>query len=214
MNSPALPLNRLVAICDFLEMPLADLLQAVRRHHSEEFHFTREQEEFFASHPHFLAYFFAVIENSPAEIERIHGISRKSTFIYLSKLESMGLLELHPGDKVKHRVRGPVVWSDHGILGQTNSRIYVLEFAAHAAGKIAKPERMILELQGWRLTPEEFEEYKREYRQLADRYREISSFNKRVRPKNGVLTIAAMLLADEWDPPHHRAIKEIAAVKL
>ncbi len=214
MNSPNLPLHRMLEICEFLGFTLSELLAFARRDGSEGFRFTPEQENFFADHPHFLAYFFEVLEHTPAEIEKKHGISRRATHVYLKKLESMGLVELHPGDVVKHQVRGAIHWDDHGRLGQRFSRSMIEGFAAHALAKLGAPEKMIIELQGWTLTESEFTEWKRKYRELVGEFRQISVFNRKARKKSETRYVSAMMVADFWEDPFARELKEIGSAKI
>lgn len=214
MNSPDTPLSRIEEIGEFLGLGLFEVLELARRESSSDFHFTPEQERFFASNPHYFAYFDEVVQTSPAEIEKKHGISRRSTHLYLKKLESLGLVELHPGDKVKTAVRGQIIWDDHGPLGKTLSREMIRNMAERALGKIGSPGDMQLELWGWKLTPKEFQQYKHESRELGKRYSAISSFNGRTKNKNATLRPSAICIADDWDDPFQLKVIEIGSVKL
>jgi hypothetical protein len=214
MNSASTPLSRIEEIASFLGLSLFEVLELARRESVENFHFTKEQEEFLAAHPHYFAYFDEVIRNSPAEIEKKHGISRRSTLLYLKKLERLGLLELHPGDVVKHRVRGQIIWDDHGALGKTFSRAMVKNMAARAVEKIGDPGSIFLELSGWKLSLEEYKDFQRSYTELTKRYQALSSFNKRARNKNASVSVSAVMIADEWKDPFQLRVTEIGSVKL
>jgi DNA-binding Xre family transcriptional regulator len=210
MNSSHLPLSRVLEICEFLGFSLAELLAFTRKDWNESFCFTPAQEDFFAEHPHFLAYFLEVLDLSPAEIEKRHGLSRKSTHAYLKKLEKMGLVEWHPGDKVKHQVHGPIHWDDHGRLGQKFSRTMIQGFASHAVKKLGAPEKMQLELQGFNLTEEEFSEFGARYGKLLDEFRQLSMFNRKIRKKTEAPLASVMMIADYWENPFALQVKEIA----
>lgn len=214
MNSPDTPLSRVEEIASFLGLTLFEALTLGKKESVEEFHFTPEQEEFLATHPHYYAYFDYVVKISPAEIEKQFGISRRSTHLYLKKLEQMGLLELHPGDVVKTRVRGPIMWDDHGPLGRVFSKAMVLNMAARAAEKIGAPGGMLLELTGWKLTPAEYEDFKRNYQDLLKRFQSTSAFNKRAKNQNASLSISTAMIADEWKDPFQLKVIEIGSVKL
>lgn len=211
MNSKSLPLKRVEEICQFLEISLFELLSLARTNAGQEFWFTEEQETFFAEHHSHLAYFFEVIERSPSEIEKKYNLSRRSSLQYLKKLEQMELLELQPGDRVKTRVRGPVMWDDHGVLGQVFSRLMIINMAEHISSKLGKPGDALVDLAGWKLSPEEYSKMKAEYAEFASRYRQISSFNKRAKRREASLNISAIMLADEWKDPFRMTIKEFCS---
>jgi DNA-binding Xre family transcriptional regulator len=214
MNSPEMPLSRIEEICSFLGLTLFEILETARRDSVDNFSFNQEQEEFLAANPHFFAYFEEIRFYSPDQIEQRHQISRRSTHIYLKKLESLRLLELHPNNEVKTKVRGQIIWDDHGPLGRTFSRAMILNMADRAAKKIGTPEKIFLELTGWKLTPAEYDELKRAYRETSNRFQALSSFNKRSKNQNASLDISAVTIADEWKDPFQLKVIEIGSVKL
>jgi DNA-binding Xre family transcriptional regulator len=209
MNSENLPLSRVLSLCDLLSVSMSDLLSIVKREAGKEFRFTQEQEEFFSKNPTYLSYLFELSKKSPAEIEAAHKISPKSSRKYLKTLEKMDLVKILPDDQVKSKVRGPVLWSDHGPLGATFSKAMLLQFASWAAKKITSPEKMYLELHGWTLTPEQYREYQREYRTMAARYRDVSALNRQTLPKEKQEEISFLVLGDYWECPMFREIKEL-----
>lgn len=208
MNSRNLPLSRLLSLCDLLEISMKDLLAITQRDIGKEFRFTEEQEIFFSKNPTYMSYLFEISCKSIEEIECLHKISRKSSKQYLKVLEKMGLIQIM-GEKVKSKINGPVLWSDHGPLGETFSKVMILQFAKWAADKITNPKDMYVQLHGWKLTPEQYKEYQKENRRLTDKFRDVSSLNKEILPKNQQETISVMILGDYWDCPTFTEIKEL-----
>lgn len=209
MNSPAIPLGRLEAICDVIGISLADAATLARGSGHENFYFTEAQERFFAREPHYLAYLFEVLELSPAEIEKKHGISPKSTRRYLRKLEELGLLEVHPGDKIKTQIRGAVFWDDDGILGATFSRSMLRNISAHAEKKLGAPGDLHLAMHGWNLNALQYTEFRREYEELARKYRDLSTFNRKALGRRDTKYVSAMFVSDYWEDPFFREVKEL-----
>ena len=209
MNSANLPLARIISLCDLLGISLKDLLELLNRDTGKGFRITPAQEEFFSQHPSYLCYFLELLNKSPAEIERTHNITAKSSRVYLKALEKLGLIQVFPGDKIKMKARSPILWSDHGPLGAIFSKTMLLQFAAWAAKKITSPQKMFLELHGWTITPAQYEEFQREYRELAQKYREVSGLNKQVLPKEKQEYISVLMLGDYWDCPIFKEIKEL-----
>lgn len=210
MNSDNLPLARVLSLCELLEINLKDLCALLVREAGKEVHFTQEQEAFFAKNPTYLAYFFALARKTPDEIEKAHGISRRSSRLYLKTLEKMGLVKQLSGDRVKPRGHGPVIWSDQGPLGATFSKAMLLDFARHAAAKITQPGKMHLELHGWTLTPEQYGEARREYEKLARKYREVSALNRQILPQGKREETSFLVLGDYWECAMFSEIRELA----
>jgi transcriptional regulator with XRE-family HTH domain len=83
------------------------------------FTYSREQEEYFAAKPAYLAFFDHLLRgHSPAQIAKRHGLSKSVTQRLLSRLDRMGLVEWLPEDRVRLRVTGEPRWMVNGPLAR------------------------------------------------------------------------------------------------
>lgn len=211
MTAEEIPFSRVIGVCEFLGLQLEDVLQIQNANVSGLFYFNQEQEEFFAKNPSFLAYFFELYngKKSPAEIEKKHKITKSSTDKYLKKLTQLGLVSLDSNQKLKIHASGVISWSDHGPLGNTFSRQMIISFSKWATDKITEPGKMLVELHGWSLTEENYRDFKKEYKDLTIKYRQISSYNRKILEKDSFSNISVMTIADDWDEKMFHDVHEI-----
>jgi DNA-binding Xre family transcriptional regulator len=95
MTAPDLSLGRLAAICGALQVDLVDLLESALRSPPARISFTAAQEKYLADHRDDAAYLTALIDAAfdTAEVERRFGLDRRSTRIYLKRLEKQRFIE-------------------------------------------------------------------------------------------------------------------------
>lgn len=140
-----LSVGRLLEICEWLDVTLSDLetlagLEAKRRAGD----FTAAQEEFLAKNPNYLTY-FAVLHSgdSPEKIARDHGLTAKSTELYLLRLEKLELL--HRDSKGRVRLTpprfpnmtrsGPLIRSQYRQLIEKFGSFFQRRFAKTLSGE-------------------------------------------------------------------------------
>jgi transcriptional regulator with XRE-family HTH domain len=82
------------------------------------FTLTEEQERFFAANPYYLAFLDHLLlqRATPQAIQAKSGINTRSLRSYLRKLEELGLIEVHAGDRIKLLVEGEPVWRRGGPM--------------------------------------------------------------------------------------------------
>ncbi|MFS4458653.1 helix-turn-helix domain-containing protein [Bdellovibrio sp. HCB2-146] len=114
-----LSLNRLLQLCDILDVDLADLEQMTKSSKEEGEEFTPDQEEFLAKNKNFFAYLMQIYSGeTPKQIAQKHGLTDRSTDKYLIGLEKKGLIRVTGALKVKPAFKEmPGLGS--GILGRT-----------------------------------------------------------------------------------------------
>lgn len=102
MSKEELSVSRLLEICAWLEVGIADLEQIILSDSdSERAQFTEAQEKFLAQNPNYLSFLFQLYAaGTPDVIQKKYGITKKSCDLYLLRLEKMDLLKLRAG-KVK-----------------------------------------------------------------------------------------------------------------
>jgi DNA-binding Xre family transcriptional regulator len=113
-------IGRITEICSALSISFADLVEQSKSKGEHVFALSLEQENFFATHPNYFAFFQELLEKnlSPKEIRTKHRISQHSATRYLRQLDKMGLIEWLPSDRVKLKVQGTHNWLDGGPLQQ------------------------------------------------------------------------------------------------
>lgn len=211
MTGSEIPLTRLLSICEFLGLELQELIQLTESADAGLYFFTEEQEKYFARNPSCLAFLFELYNAklSPVQIQKKHKLSLRSVNHYLKKLQQMDLIAVNSKNQVRVKVKGVISWSDHGVLGSTFSRQMALEFAKWAGAKITEPGVMFLQLYGWSLTPSNYEDYKREYMDLANKYRQISSYNRKILKESQYDNYSIMELADIWDEKMFSDVRDL-----
>jgi transcriptional regulator with XRE-family HTH domain len=126
--------QRLAQICRIAGLSFADLLEEQR----EEMHpvsFTEKQEEYFLAEPGGFQYFWRLVYEraSVEEIERLTGLSAKDSFRHLRKLDSLGLIKLLPGGKVRVPPLQQIRWAGSGPLVRKLYREWSLRFVEQVA---------------------------------------------------------------------------------
>ncbi|MBX2994976.1 MAG: helix-turn-helix transcriptional regulator [Bdellovibrionaceae bacterium] len=97
-----LSLNRLLQICDFLEIELAELDALAGASESGDESFSKEQDAFLARHPSHFAYLMRLFAgDSPRKIADTYGLTARSTDKYLLALEKQNLIRVTGKLKVK-----------------------------------------------------------------------------------------------------------------
>lgn len=98
--------------------------------------YTLEQEKLFVRYPSALAYFNRLRDGlRPIEIEKQHRLSKRTTRRYLQFLETVGLIEIHPNDKIRVCVEGESRWIKNGPLSIQYKRTIISEFSAEVEKK-------------------------------------------------------------------------------
>lgn len=211
MNQADVSLDRVLKICELLNVDLLELIEVASDPESNAHRFTQAQENFFAQNPHYLAYFFEVHHNhlQPLEIEKKHKISTRSSLKYLTKLESFGLLRREKDKRIHSCVAPSIHWDDHGPIGRVFSHSMLKEMSERVMKKIKNGESTNLFLNGWHLQPRELEAFLKEITEMQNRYRQISVFNRRQRSKSqlGFFSFAAMV--DKRDAMIFETVKEL-----
>ena len=100
------------------------VLQAMQE---DEFELSYKQESFFANKPHFY-YFFRELffqRKTLDEIQKHFALTQKSIVNYLSGLEKIGLIEVHPYNRIKFLVSGKQKWNETGPWYKKHLKIYM-----------------------------------------------------------------------------------------
>ncbi|MCM2278472.1 MAG: helix-turn-helix transcriptional regulator [Oligoflexia bacterium] len=110
--------NRLVQICNAIDVSLADVLASLKQMSAKEVRFSQEQQEYFVQHPECFYYFWKLVYErvTVEEIQRQFGLSEVDTFRYLKKLDELKLIQLHENNRAKIPKVQLVRWVGTGPL--------------------------------------------------------------------------------------------------
>lgn len=94
---------RLSQICRVLGFKLSDLLDEMDRGESKRVQFTADQQKCFFKDMRLFRFFIklAIERQSIKHIQKEFALSEKEIFKLLKRLDEIGLIQLHPGNKVK-----------------------------------------------------------------------------------------------------------------
>lgn len=113
-----LTLNRLLQLCEIVDVDLAELEAMTKEDGAKEEAFTPAQEEFLAKNKNYFAYLMSLFSGeTPKQIADKHGLSQRSTDKYLIGLEKHDLVRVTGKQKVKPNFKNiPRLGS--GVLGK------------------------------------------------------------------------------------------------
>lgn len=113
-----LTLNRLLQLCEIVDIDLAELEALTGEEETREERFTEQQEAFLAKNPSYFAYLMKLFGGeTPKQIAEKYGLNQRSTDKYLIGLEKHGLIRVTGKQKVKPAFKGiPSLGS--GVLGK------------------------------------------------------------------------------------------------
>lgn len=102
-------ISRLSQICGALGIPTGTIFNMAQNFPLPEIELSRSQSDFLAKNPHYFNFFQKLVFErlTVSEIAGAHGLSEKSVRRYLKKLEEMGLIEVHPKDRIKTTFSSP-----------------------------------------------------------------------------------------------------------
>lgn len=146
LNSSDGSLSRLVEICEFVGISFHDLVVSTHEEKVDYFIIDDKYEKFFLKRKaHF--YLFHLLYEEKYSVKKLmdkFNLSQKSMTKYLNDLERIGLIEVHPGDKIKPLVTGAMTCREESLLGQyllCNSMENLIQL-------ITDPKGMFNELKG------------------------------------------------------------------
>lgn len=120
MSGKDASLSKLEALCNVAQITFFDLVAMSKDAKPETLTLTKEQDRFFAKNTHYF-YFFHLIHEEDFTVDQIvkrFGLSEKSKNKYLKKLEDLGLIEWHPGDKIVNIKKGGIHLPEMTELGR------------------------------------------------------------------------------------------------
>lgn len=167
--------NRLNEICYFLNINLSDILKSIEEQRVTEIAFAEDVEKHFLTNRTALrVYWELTFERSSLEdLLAAKWLTREKLFSILKELDSFGLIELLPYDKVQVAKLVPVKWKRNKTKLQ--EEIY-LQWSKKVIDDTyaEKEEDFNISLLYYQLREETLEDFRRELRELEDKYSRLT----------------------------------------
>ena len=106
LNQDDISVGRLTVLAEAAGFSMSKLIGIAEAKLPEVKCFTAHQDEAFVRHPHLFQYFMKLQEHdrSPETVARLFNLDDLSTYLYLRKLEDLGLIELHEAIKMRRPI--------------------------------------------------------------------------------------------------------------
>lgn len=145
LSSEEMSLSRLLEICDFLEVNLADLEAMVKTGKKEEQRFTEKQEAFLAQNKNYFAFLMEIYHGTTVEqIAKKYQLTDRSIQKYLIGLEKNDLIRVSGRNKVRPYYanlptlgKGPLGTAYYRTLIQNSARFFTEQISDKMSGRIA-----------------------------------------------------------------------------
>lgn len=212
-SEKTITLERLAKVCEWLEISMADFFAMLKNSRAEIFTFTPHQEHFFAEKPHYLAFLYALIKDrSPQKIMEDHGLSKKSLYKYLKKLEELSLVERDTDETIIIKIpsTASLQWKDDGPLGKVFTSKLITGLAEHVARVDFDPKDQVTVTGAVLLTESDIKELQTDLEGLQDKLRERSHLNSKVYVRSKLKYMNYSFIGAHWD---HRIFYEISELE-
>lgn len=175
-SEEACSLARLSQICDAIQITLAELMRSVEDIEPESFTLTKEAQAFFAENMDYFVFFRQLEDGQGLKlIQEKNDLSPKEISRYLKKIEELGLIERHPGDRIKLVHSGYLHLSKDSLF----MRRYFQRWVPHFFEKVMAPsEKHFAKIFSTGLSEKNRKELIRDLEALADKYRERGYFDQ------------------------------------
>lgn len=210
-----LSLNRLLQLCEILDVTLSDLEVMTKSLKEEAPHFTPEQEEFLAKNKNFFAYLMQIYSGeTPKAIAQKHGLTDRSTDKYLIGLEKKELIHVTGALKVKPAFK-EMPNLGVGILGKTYFESLVTTGARYfietiRAGFRKDPKstewnKAKYSIQGLKVTQASYMAYTEQRNRAFRDFEKLAAFEEKTKDPSELMT-AVILEANSLVPNDHECL--------
>ncbi|SIR54122.1 DNA-binding transcriptional regulator, XRE family [Aeromonas sp. RU39B] len=124
MNKPSLPFDTLLEICHLVGLSFDELLERTQDAQSRRAEFTKEQDDAFHNEPGLYAFLANIFwrEKSLAEIQQEYSLSEASCYLYLRKLEKLGVLQLGLDNSYHFLISERITFEQHSRFARQQAR--------------------------------------------------------------------------------------------
>lgn len=119
-------------LSEVLGCPLSELILSAEDQGLESYTYTLEQEKILAQEPKLLAFLDLLISGKSVQaIRSRYGLSPDIVTKMLLKLDKIGLIEVHPKERVKLLLHGEPQWIKGGPLSKKFREVMIQDFLGH-----------------------------------------------------------------------------------
>jgi len=168
-------IERLDDLCQVLKADLSELLRNSDRQHRVLYLNVDQELELAANKNLFMVFYLAIDGNSYQQISQKLKISETETRGYLIRLDQIGLIELHPSERIVALVNKSVRWLADGPLNQKYGKLIRHDFMDSTfEGDLEK-----LWLETGFVTRASLEVFSRKFDQLLADFRELINLDEK-----------------------------------
>lgn len=213
-----LTLNRLLQLCEILNVELADLEVLTKDVSKKAETFTAAQEDFLVKNPHFFAYLMKLLSGeTPKQIAELNGLTQKSTDKYLIGLEKNELIRVTGGQKVKPIfTSSPTLGDRLGALFKSsmikNSSQFFENIISEAIGEknLKKEERTSasFSVMAAKISKVSYETWRKDLIKVLENFENIAAFEERTKDPSELMT-AVFIHGNTIVPTNHKGLQLI-----
>lgn len=195
-----LTLNRLLQLCEIVEVDFAELEELTKDTDEKEEKYTPAQEEFLAKNRSYLAYMMKLFSGeSPKQIAEKFNLTQRSTDKYLIGLEKQGLIRVTGKQKVKPNFK-KIPSFGSGILGQIYYEAFIKNtaqffinrisegFREKAQGSLKERRGTKFGLQVVKISSASYQAWAEEQERAMDQLGRIGSYEEKSKDESELMT--------------------------
>ena len=124
MNKPSLPFDTLLEICHLVGLSFEELLDRTQDAQSRRAVFTQEQDEAFHKEPGLYAFLANIFwrDKTLIDLKREYGLTDASCYLYLRKLEKLGILQLGIDNSYHFLISERISFEQHSRFARQQAR--------------------------------------------------------------------------------------------
>jgi transcriptional regulator with XRE-family HTH domain len=195
-------LKRLQALCEFVQVDLAELARGLPRQDRLIHRLRREQEEELMADPRlFLVAVCAIHQMRVEDISALYDIEGPECVALLLRLEKIGILELHENNRIRLRLARTFAWIPDGPI-MRYAKSQTADFFNYSFSGAGQLMRMITV----RISREAQEALVKRLEEVAREYNDQHSADARL-PLEQRYQISVLLAARPWEPASFKALR-------
>jgi len=195
-------LDRLDAICELVEVDIADLARGMPREERLITQLRREQEEeLVADHTLLLVAVCAIHQLRVEEITALYQLDEPQCIALLLRLERIGILELHENNRIRLKLARTFAWIPDGPI-MREAKAQIGDYFDHAFSAPGELMRMITV----RISSEAQTAFVGRLEQVAREYNEQHRADAGL-PLDERRQLTILLAARPWQPPAFKALQ-------
>jgi len=197
-----LTLNRLLQLCEIVNVDLAELEALSNEGPPVEEKFTEAQEIFLSKNKPFMAYLMKLCSGeSPKQIAEKKGLTPRSTDKYLIGLEKQNLIRVTGKQKVKPQFKnfpalgdGPLARVYFETFIQNGAQFFIELISDGLRSKIDKAEKpkTVFSIQSVRVTRDTYKAFADEQEKALRNFSKLASFEEKTKDPSELMTAVAL----------------------